>query len=78
MATNETAVGRAGPTTGFAPTPNSGLASGIVNFQILDLYEQPFTNDRSQHVLRWRIEHAQVPLLPISQRFAQSGVIASM
>lgn len=48
------------------------------NREVLDLYQQVFTEDPGAHALRWRIEHAQ-HLDPLDiPRFAELGVIASM
>jgi predicted amidohydrolase YtcJ len=48
------------------------------NHEVLDLYQQVFTEDPAAHALRWRIEHAQHLNPADIPRFAGLGVIASM
>lgn len=48
------------------------------NREVLDLYQQIFTEDPAAHNLRWRIEHAQLLSMADIPRFAELGVIASM
>jgi predicted amidohydrolase YtcJ len=48
------------------------------NREVLDLYQQIFTEDPAAHALRWRIEHAQHLNPADIPRFAGLGVIASM
>ncbi|HEX5961464.1 MAG TPA: amidohydrolase family protein [Rhodanobacteraceae bacterium] len=48
------------------------------NREVLDLYQDIFTEDPAAHALRWRIEHAQHLNPADIPRFAGLGVIASM
>lgn len=48
------------------------------NREVLDLYQQIFTEYPGAHALRWRIEHAQTLSPADIPRFAELGVIASM
>jgi len=48
------------------------------NREVLNLYQQIFTEDPAAHALRWRIEHAQHLNPTDIPRFAELGVIASM
>ncbi len=48
------------------------------NREVLNLYQQIFTEDPAAHALRWRIEHAQHLNPADIPRFAKLGIIASM
>ncbi|MBD8898458.1 amidohydrolase [Rhodanobacter sp. DHG33] len=48
------------------------------NRELLDMYQQIFTEDPAARALRWRIEHAQHLAPSDIPRFAELGVIASM
>ncbi|MCP1373484.1 amidohydrolase [Dyella lutea] len=48
------------------------------NREVLDTFQDIFTQDPAAHALRWRIEHAQHLDPADIPRFAQLGVIASM
>jgi predicted amidohydrolase YtcJ len=48
------------------------------NREVLDMYQQIFTEDPAAHALRWRIEHAQHLNPADIPRFAELGVIASI
>ena len=48
------------------------------NREVLDLYQQVFSEDPGAHALRWRIEHAQHLDPADVPRFAELGVPASM
>ncbi|MDE2460052.1 MAG: amidohydrolase [Gammaproteobacteria bacterium] len=48
------------------------------NREVLNVYQQIFSEDPAAHALRWRIEHAQHLSPADTRRFAELGVIASM